>query len=105
MAVSGAFVAVVVAPMPAEADPPAMIAPDSSLIATAGGHGGRPGRPAAGHLFVPEQIDLVPRRDLRRESCVGDRPAAGRLRLSGEVWYVGPFGRIADVEIRVHPGD
>ena len=72
---------------------------------------GRGGRVAAADtrhaqvLFVPEQIELVPRRRLNRQTQADVLPRPVVARLAREVALVGPFGRVAGIQVVVHPLD
>ena len=54
----------------------------------------RPRRSRALALLVPEEVELVARRDLPRQAQARDRPAGIVARLSGQVRLVGP--RVGD---------
>src|SRR5207237_1385386 len=50
-------------------------------------------------------VELVARRDLRRQPDAGDLKALGALRLTRGVGRVGEFGRVAGVEVRKDAGN
>src|SRR6266540_7078213 len=56
-------------------------------------------------LLVPEQIELVARRRLKRHAQVADPPGAGRRRRSRRILHVGPLSENSGVEVCEPPGN